>query len=104
MPTTSRLVETTYESMMRGIAVVKPGAHIGDIGHAIQSFVEPLGYSVVRDFVGHGVGKIFHTEPTVFHFGHPGEGPEMVPGILDDLEAACGVRDGDDGPLHHPGS
>src|SRR4029077_8166307 len=64
-----RLIEVTYEAMMRGIAAVKPGATTGDIGHAIQSFVEPQGMSVVRDFCGHGLGRLFHDEPNIIHVG-----------------------------------
>jgi methionyl aminopeptidase len=81
-----RLVETTYECMMRGIEVVKPGAHLGDIGHAIQSFAEKQGFSVVRDFCGHGIGKIFHTAPEVLHFGRPGEGVELKEGMCFTIE------------------
>src|SRR5260370_31649699 len=68
-----RLIEVTYEAMMRGIAAVKPGATTGDIGHAIQSFVEPQGMSVVRDFCGHGLARIFHDEPTIIHIARPRE-------------------------------
>jgi methionyl aminopeptidase len=81
-----RLVDVTYEAMMRGIAVVKPGAHLGDIGHAIQSFVEAQRFSVVRDFCGHGVGRIFHDAPSVLHFGRPGEGPMLRPGMIFTIE------------------
>src|ERR1700733_6941040 len=69
-----RLIEVTYEAMMRGIAAVKPGATTGDIGHAIQSFVEPQGMSVVRDFCGHGLGRLFHDEPKIIHVRRPGAG------------------------------
>ena len=69
-----KLVEDTFESMRRGIAVVKPGAFVGDIGHAIQTFAEAQGHSVVRQFAGHGIGKIFHGPPTISHTGKPGEG------------------------------
>ena len=75
-----RLIEVTYEAMMRGIAAVKPGATTGDIGHAIQSFVEPQGMSVVRDFCGHGLGRMFHDEPNIIHIGRPGEGVMLKPG------------------------
>ena len=64
-----RLVEATYEAMMRGIEAVKPGATLGDIGHAIQSYAEGRNYAVVRDFCGHGVGRIFHDKPSVTHYG-----------------------------------
>ena len=66
-----RLVEITYECLMRGIAVVKPGAHLGDIGHAIQSYAEAERCSVVRDFCGHGLGEVFHDHPNVLHYGRP---------------------------------
>ncbi len=63
-----RLMEVTYESLMRGIAMVKPGATFGDVGYAIQSFVEAQRFSVVRDFCGHGIGQRFHEAPNVLHF------------------------------------
>ncbi|MCL2469962.1 MAG: type I methionyl aminopeptidase [Alphaproteobacteria bacterium] len=81
-----RLVETTYEAMMRGIAVVRDGATIGDIGHAIQSYVEPLGFSVVRDFCGHGLGRVFHCAPSVLHYGEKGEGEVLRKGMFLTIE------------------
>src|SRR6266704_157851 len=81
-----RLIEVTYEAMMRGIAAVKPGATTGDIGHAIQSFVEPQAMSVVRDFCGHGLGRIFHDEPNIIHVGRPGEGVVLKPGMFFTIE------------------
>ena len=81
-----RLIEVTYEAMMRGIAAVKPGATTGDIGHAIQSFVEPQGMSVVRDFCGHGLGRMFHDEPNIIHIGRPGEGVVLKPGMFFTIE------------------
>jgi len=81
-----KLIEATYEGMMRGIDVVKPGATLGDIGHAIQSFVEKKGFSVVRDFCGHGVGKIFHSAPNVVHYGKPGEGIVLKEGMFFTIE------------------
>ncbi|TCK23144.1 methionine aminopeptidase type I [Ancylobacter aquaticus] len=81
-----RLLDVTYESMMRGIAEVKPGRHVGDIGAAIQVFVEPLHMSVVRDFCGHGVGQIFHDEPNIVHVGRRGDGPELMPGMIFTIE------------------
>src|SRR5471032_3594096 len=81
-----RLIEVTYEAMMRGIAAVKPGATTGDIGHAIQSFVEPQGMSVVRDFCGHGLGRMFHDEPNIIHVGRPGEGVVLKPGMFFTIE------------------
>jgi len=81
-----RLIEVTYEAMMRGIAAVRPGATTGDIGHAIQSFVEPQGMSVVRDFCGHGLGRLFHDEPNIIHVGRPGEGVPLKPGMFFTIE------------------
>jgi methionyl aminopeptidase len=81
-----RLVEVTYEAMMRGIAAVKPGATTGDIGAAIQQFAEAERCSVVRDFCGHGLGRLFHDEPNILHYGRPGEGIELKPGMLFTIE------------------
>jgi methionyl aminopeptidase len=80
------LIEITYDALMLGIEAVKPGAHFGDIGHAIQRFVEAHRYSVVRDFCGHGIGKRFHEPPNVLHYGKPGEGPELQPGMFFTIE------------------
>jgi methionyl aminopeptidase len=80
------LIEVTHEALMRGIAAVKPGAHFGDIGHAIQSFVEANRFSVVRDFCGHGIGRTFHAPPNVLHFGRPGDGPRLEPGMFFTIE------------------
>lgn len=80
------LLDVTYESLMLGIAAVKPGATLGDIGHAIQSFVERHRFSVVRDFCGHGIGRRFHEPPNVLHFGRPGEGPVLKPGMFFTIE------------------
>jgi len=81
-----RLVDVTYEAMMRGIAAVKPGATLGDIGYAIQSFAEEARFSVVRDFCGHGLGRIFHTAPSVLHYGEAGEGEVLKPGMFFTIE------------------
>ena len=81
-----RLLEVTYESMMRGIDAIRPGAHVGDIGAAIQEFVEPQHMSVVRDFCGHGVGQVFHDEPNIVHVGRRGEGPKLMPGMIFTVE------------------
>jgi len=81
-----RLIEVTYDAMMRGIAVIKPGATTGDIGAAIQNFVEAQHMSVVRDFCGHGLGKLFHDEPNIVHVGRPGEGIVLKPGMLFTVE------------------
>jgi methionyl aminopeptidase len=71
---------------MRGISVVKPGNTFGDIGHAIQSFVEANRMSVVRDFCGHGLGRVFHAPPNVLHYGRPGTGPALEPGMFFTIE------------------
>jgi methionyl aminopeptidase len=81
-----RLVEITYEAMMRGIAVVRPGVRIGAIGHAIQHYAESHRCSVVRDFCGHGVGRVFHDAPSILHYGHPDEGPMLREGMFFTIE------------------
>lgn len=81
-----RLTEVTYEAMMRGIEVVKPGATTGDIGHAIQSFVEKERFSVVRDFCGHGLGRIFHEPPNILHYGVAGKGIPLQEGMFFTIE------------------
>jgi methionyl aminopeptidase len=81
-----RLIEVTHEAMMRGIAVIKPGRTTGDIGAAIQSFVEGQHMSVVRDFCGHGLGRLFHDEPNIVHVGRPGEGIMLKPGMFFTVE------------------
>jgi methionyl aminopeptidase len=81
-----RLIEVTHEAMMRGIAAIKPGRTTGDIGAAIQGFVEGQHMSVVRDFCGHGLGKLFHDEPNIVHVGRPGEGILLKPGMFFTVE------------------
>ncbi|WP_439815309.1 type I methionyl aminopeptidase [Zavarzinia sp. CC-PAN008] len=81
-----RLIDITYEAMMRGIAVIRPGARLGDIGHAIQTFAEAQRCSVVRDFCGHGVGRVFHMAPNVLHFGEAGTGPVLKQGMIFTVE------------------
>lgn len=81
-----RLIEVTYESLDRAIEVAKPGNTTGDIGHAIQSFAEAERCGVVRDFVGHGLGRLFHDEPNILHFGDPGTGPELKQGMIFTIE------------------
>jgi methionyl aminopeptidase len=81
-----RLLEVTYESLVRGIAAVKPGARTGAIGQAIQSYAEAERCSVVRDFCGHGVGQLFHDAPNILHYGRATEGPEMKPGMIFTVE------------------
>ncbi len=80
------LMDVTYEAMMKGIAAIRPGATLGDIGHAIQVHVEKHRFSVVRDFCGHGIGRHFHEPPNVLHFGRPGEGPKLKPGMFFTVE------------------
>ncbi|WP_225026311.1 type I methionyl aminopeptidase [Xinfangfangia pollutisoli] len=81
-----RLIEVTHESLMRGIAAVKPGNTFGDIGHAIQSYVEQNRMSVVRDFCGHGLGRVFHAPPNVLHYGRAGTGPVLEEGMIFTIE------------------
>jgi methionine aminopeptidase len=85
-PRARRLVEITYEGMKRGLDAVKPGATLGDIGYAIQSYVEAQRCSVVRDFCGHGLGKVFHDAPNILHFGRPGQGAVLKPGMFFTVE------------------
>jgi len=81
-----RLVQVTYEAMMLGIEQVKPGAKLGDIGHAIQQYAEKHNYSVVRDYCGHGIGRVFHTEPSVLHYGKSGTGVVLEEGMFFTVE------------------
>jgi methionyl aminopeptidase len=81
-----RLIEVTHEAMTRGIAVIRPGATTGDIGAAIQSYVEAQHMSVVRDFCGHGLGRLFHDEPNIVHIGRAGEGIVLKPGMFFTVE------------------
>ena len=81
-----RLSAITFEAMWHGIVQVKPGAHLGDIGHAIQKFAEGHGFSVVREFCGHGIGKRFHEEPQVLHYGRPGTLEKLEPGMVFTIE------------------
>lgn len=81
-----RLVDVTYEAMMRGIAAVKPGALTGDLGHAIQAYAEAHSYSVVRDFCGHGLGRVFHDAPNILHYGPAGKGLAFREGMIFTVE------------------
>jgi methionyl aminopeptidase len=81
-----RLLDVTHEALLRGIDVVRPGNTFGDIGHAIQSFVESSRMSVVRDFCGHGLGRVFHAPPNVLHYGRPGTGARFEPGMFFTIE------------------
>ncbi len=86
-----KLVEVTYDSMMAGIEAVRPGATLGDIGHAIQTVAEGMRFSVVRDFCGHGLGRTFHTAPSVLHFGEPGTGARLEPGMFFTIEPMINI-------------
>lgn len=90
-----RLVTTTYDAMWKGIEMVRPGATLGDIGHAIQKFAEGLGFSIVREFCGHGIGQRFHEEPQVLHYGKPGTLDVLKPGMIFTIEPMinAGKRD-----------
>tara|TARA_B110000196_G_C21010715_1_gene597750 strand:- start:25 stop:801 length:777 start_codon:yes stop_codon:yes gene_type:complete len=80
------LVNTTYECMMKGISIIKNGVHLGNIGNIIQEHAEKKGFSVVRDFCGHGIGKIFHTTPNILHYGNKGEGAKLETGMVFTVE------------------
>ena len=90
-PTREKLVRVTYEAMWHGINAVRPGATLGDVGAAIQQHGEKAGFSIVRQFVGHGLGEQFHMAPNIFHFGKPGKGVELVPGMLFTIEPMLNV-------------
>ena len=81
-----RLTETAYECMMRGIETVRPGATLGDIGHAIQTLAESRNYSVVREYCGHGIGRGFHEDPQILHYGNPGQGMTILEGMTFTVE------------------
>jgi methionyl aminopeptidase len=81
-----RLTQVTYEAMMIGVEMVKPGIRLGDIGHAIQQYAQKHNYSVVRDYTGHGIGRVFHDEPTVLHYGKPGTGVVLQEGMFFTIE------------------
>ncbi|HSC01238.1 MAG TPA: M24 family metallopeptidase, partial [Burkholderiaceae bacterium] len=81
-----RLCALTYDAMWKGIAKIRPGARLGDIGYAVQSFAESQGFSVVREFCGHGIGRKFLEEPQVLHYGRPGTLEELVPGMVFTVE------------------
>lgn len=89
----ARLCDVTYDCLMAGIDAVKPGARIGDIGYAIQQVAESAGYSVVRDFCGHGIGRVFHDAPSVMHFGSQGQGELLEPGMLFTIEPMINAGD-----------
>ena len=95
-----RLAQITYEAMWKGIMMVKPGIHLGDIGFAIQKFAEGHGFSVVREFCGHGIGQVFHEEPQVLHYGRPGTLEKLVEGMTFTIEPMinAGKKEIKDGP------
>jgi len=82
----NNLIDTTHESMMRAIKILKPGIRLGDIGHEIQSFVEEKGFSVVRDFCGHGISTTFHEPPNILHYGSKNSGMDLRPGMTFTIE------------------
>ncbi|MFM8004951.1 MAG: M24 family metallopeptidase, partial [Dolichospermum sp.] len=85
-PKAQKLVEVTHKCLELGIAEVKPGAKIGDIGAAIREYAESFGFSVVRDFVGHGINTVFHTAPQIPHYGERGKGKRLRPGMVFTIE------------------
>lgn len=84
--TAQRLIQVTEECLLRGIEAVRPGGHLGDIGAAIQVHAEAAGFSIVRDYVGHGIGRKFHMDPQVFHYGRRGHGRKLRPGMVFTIE------------------
>jgi methionyl aminopeptidase len=95
-----RLCAITYDAMWCGIKMVRPGIHLGDIGYAIQKFAEDQGFSVVREFCGHGIGRVFHEEPQVLHYGRPGTLEKLVEGMTFTIEPMinAGRKEVKDGP------
>ena len=90
-----RLTRVCFDAMWRGIRAIKPGARLGDIGHAVQTFAEEQRFSVVREYCGHGIGRVFHEDPQVLHYGRPGTGMELLPGMTITVEPMinAGKRD-----------
>jgi methionyl aminopeptidase len=90
-----RLTRVAFEGMWRGIRAITPGAHLGDVGYAVQSYVEEQRFSVVREYCGHGIGRVFHEDPQVLHYGKPGTREELVPGMTITVEPMvnAGKRD-----------
>tara|TARA_Y100001970_G_scaffold287751_1_gene413178 strand:+ start:6218 stop:6991 length:774 start_codon:yes stop_codon:yes gene_type:complete len=80
------LIDSTYESMMKAIKILKPGIKIGDIGYEIQSYIEEKGFSVVKDFCGHGISNVFHEQPNILHYGKKNTGQELIPGMTFTIE------------------
>ena len=94
-PEAKKLVDTTYEAMMAGIRAVRPGARLGDVGHAIQKLAEGAGYSVVRDYCGHGIGRVYHEEPQVLHYGRPNTGLLLKEGMTFTVEPMINIGEED---------
>ena len=88
-----KLINTTYEAMMKAINIVRDGVHLGDIGHAIQTHVEAQGFSVVQDFCGHGIGRTFHKEPNILHYGEKGTGEKIKSGMIFTIEPMINLGD-----------
>ena len=86
-----KLTDATFEAMWEGIRAVRPGATLGDVGHAIQTYAETRRYAVVRDFCGHGLGRVFHDAPNVMHYGEPGEGDRLREGMFFTIEPMINV-------------
>jgi methionyl aminopeptidase len=89
----TRLVEVTERSLVAGIASLQPGARLGDVGHAVQQVVERAGFSVVREYAGHGVGRALHEDPQIPNYGEPGRGPQVKPGLVVAIEPMVNVGD-----------
>jgi methionyl aminopeptidase len=92
-PEAKRLVDTTFDCMMAGIRAVRPGARLGDVGHAIQKLAEAAGYSVVRDYCGHGIGRVYHEDPQVLHYGRPNTGLLLKEGMTFTVEPMINAGD-----------
>ena len=90
-PRARRQCEVEHKAMVKGIEMIRPGIRLGDIGHAIQKYSEGNGYSVVREYCGHGIGKVFHEDPQVLHYGRPGVGEILVPGMVFTIEPMINV-------------
>jgi methionyl aminopeptidase len=88
-----KLIEVTYNSMMKAVKILSKDVTLGDIGSTIQMYVEKEGFSVVRDFCGHGIGKVFHKEPNILHYGKMGMGPKLKPGMIFTIEPM--INEGD---------
>ena len=101
-PEAKKLIDTTYEAMVAGIHAVKPGATLGDVGYAIQSVAQREGYTIVREYCGHGIGKVYHEQPNVLHYGRPGQGMVLKKGMVFTIEpminqGKAGVKELNDG-------